>query len=80
MATDQAALCPAARSCTLPASLSPDRIEQLAALLTAAPDAARVTSHAPWAICCASPWRSTYGATAARTRCCSSSGSSAAGG
>jgi succinate-semialdehyde dehydrogenase/glutarate-semialdehyde dehydrogenase len=48
MATDQATLSPAARSCTLPASLSPDRIDRLAALVTAAPDAARVTTHAPY--------------------------------
>ncbi|MFH8934094.1 succinic semialdehyde dehydrogenase [Streptomyces griseosporeus] len=48
MATDQAALFPAARRCALPASLSPDRIERLAALVTAAPDAARVTTNAPY--------------------------------
>ncbi|MGF1236583.1 succinic semialdehyde dehydrogenase [Streptomyces sp. 2-6] len=55
MVTDHAATPPAAtapaaarRTVGLPAWLAPDRIERLAAHVTAAPDAARVTTNAPY--------------------------------
>lgn len=47
-AIDQATLPATARSSALPASLTPNRIEQLAALVAAGPDAARVTTDAPY--------------------------------
>ncbi|MFG3044953.1 succinic semialdehyde dehydrogenase [Streptomyces sp. NPDC048241] len=48
MAVDHATPAVATRSCGLPASLTPARTERLATLVSASPDAARVTTHAPY--------------------------------